>query len=437
MFTEKIPPGKNINFLIYVLPGLTCVFMAFSLCFIVYLSVSEDDEAHEQQRFLKHEYRNTLKDLSRALAKKDFSVDECLKLTLTLKRFSKNLPESSDKKRLLFDFFKFRRPKNTRNTLQVRTQILAEIETELKKSKSTLEQKNLSTLIVKLKNKLVDLRPKFLRADRKKRTQFMKARRDFLRNMLLLFITLSLVVSIFSLVFIRKYEKERMLSLQNAKNHRDSLKAIINSIPSVVVVTDKNTKIQYLNKTAMELVDGKNRDEFLNKSKNETFPFFTFCKDESEEEHKEKCHTEEGYIKKNEENIPVIRDIRPFHIQGQDFFIVSFFDLRPLKEAEKMKAQAKKYIQGLGEAISIQFKDWGFTRAEKEVGLLLLKGFSFKEIAKLRGTSEKTVRQQALIMYRKSGTEGRADFSAFFLEDLLLPLEEREEYPQPYLLPGS
>ena len=36
--------------------------------------------------------------------------------------------------------------------------------------------------------------------------------------------------------------------------------------------------------------------------------------------------------------------------------------------------------------------------------------------------SERTVRQHAVSVYRKSGLAGRAELSAFFLEDLLLPI---------------
>ncbi len=85
------------------------------------------------------------------------------------------------------------------------------------------------------------------------------------------------------------------------------------------------------------------------------------------------------------------------------------------------KSEAEKYLLGLGEAIDKQMSHWKFTPAEKEVGLLMLKGFSFKEVAEFRETSERTARQQSLYIYRKSGLGGRAEFSAFFLEDLLLP----------------
>jgi len=72
-----------------------------------------------------------------------------------------------------------------------------------------------------------------------------------------------------------------------------------------------------------------------------------------------------------------------------------------------------------------QFDRWGLTPAEREVALLQLKGLRHKAIAELRNTSERTVRQQALAIYRKSGLSGRTDLAAFFLEDLLLPTDVR------------
>jgi len=74
---------------------------------------------------------------------------------------------------------------------------------------------------------------------------------------------------------------------------------------------------------------------------------------------------------------------------------------------------------GMARVIQRQFDDWGLTQTEKEVAMLLLKGLSFKEIAAVRDTLEKTVRQQASSIYRKSGLGGRHAFSAWFIEDLL------------------
>ena len=91
-------------------------------------------------------------------------------------------------------------------------------------------------------------------------------------------------------------------------------------------------------------------------------------------------------------------------------------------EAQRWRGEAEEVLRGLGVAIGDQFERWGLSPAEREVALLLLKGLALKEIAELRATSERTVRQQALTVYRKAGLAGRAELSAFFLEDLLLPV---------------
>lgn len=93
-------------------------------------------------------------------------------------------------------------------------------------------------------------------------------------------------------------------------------------------------------------------------------------------------------------------------------------------EAARYRAEAREALQGLGAAIDSQFERWELTPAEREVGLLLLKGLSHREVAEVRATSEPTVRQQALMVYRKSGLRNRSELSAFFLEDLLLPRGE-------------
>ena len=66
-----------------------------------------------------------------------------------------------------------------------------------------------------------------------------------------------------------------------------------------------------------------------------------------------------------------------------------------------------------------QFETWKLTQTERQVAMLLLKGLSFKEIASVRNTLEKTVRQQASSIYKKADVSGRHAFSAWFIEDLL------------------
>ena len=80
----------------------------------------------------------------------------------------------------------------------------------------------------------------------------------------------------------------------------------------------------------------------------------------------------------------------------------------------------KKLMGEFSAIIQAQFAEWNFTQSEKEVALLLLKGLSLDEIAGVRDTKEKTVRQQASNLYKKAGLSGRHELVAYFFEDLLI-----------------
>lgn len=106
-------------------------------------------------------------------------------------------------------------------------------------------------------------------------------------------------------------------------------------------------------------------------------------------------------------------------------------------ERDAWRARAEKILRGLGEEIERQLTRWGLTPAERETALLLLKGYGHKEAAALLGKSERTVRQQAIAVYRKSGLAGRAELAAFFLEDLLLPAPGPTESEVSPVAPGD
>jgi DNA-binding CsgD family transcriptional regulator len=110
--------------------------------------------------------------------------------------------------------------------------------------------------------------------------------------------------------------------------------------------------------------------------------------------------------RQREEHVQVIRDLELARAQGQ-----------------RWRSEVRSHLDGLGAAIETQFSRWNLTEAEREVALLLLKGLSHKETAQVRGVSERTVREQSRSIYSKAGLTGRTALSAFFLEDLLAPIE--------------
>ena len=109
------------------------------------------------------------------------------------------------------------------------------------------------------------------------------------------------------------------------------------------------------------------------------------------------------------------------HLRSQNLALEKI--KKEIAEEKKHKAQAggegQEAREKLGEIIRQQFQRWQLTSGEQEVALLLLKGLSFKEIAGVRETHEKTVRQQASGIYKKADVSGRHAFSAWFIEDFL------------------
>ena len=101
---------------------------------------------------------------------------------------------------------------------------------------------------------------------------------------------------------------------------------------------------------------------------------------------------------------------------------------RSSEDLKRWQEKSADILRGLGEKIDEQLNEWSLSSAEKDVALLLIKGLSTKELAHVRGTSEKTVRQQASQIYAKANLVNRAELAAFFLEDLLLPQSAEAEH---------
>lgn len=70
-----------------------------------------------------------------------------------------------------------------------------------------------------------------------------------------------------------------------------------------------------------------------------------------------------------------------------------------------------------------QFDDWHLTPTEKNVALLVIKGFSNAEIARLRGTTESTVKSQLTSIFRKTGLATRQQLTTYLIEDLMAAVE--------------
>lgn len=111
----------------------------------------------------------------------------------------------------------------------------------------------------------------------------------------------------------------------------------------------------------------------------------------------------------HEEKLALVRDLATARAEGNGW-----------------RNKVRSHLNGLKAGVDQQFQDWNMTPAEREVGLLLLKGLSHREIASLRANTEATVRQQAQSIYRKANLPGKTAFVAYFLEDLFVPEDEMD-----------
>jgi DNA-binding CsgD family transcriptional regulator len=87
-------------------------------------------------------------------------------------------------------------------------------------------------------------------------------------------------------------------------------------------------------------------------------------------------------------------------------------------ELKAWNSKTKLLRENLHTAIREQFQEWQLTRAEAEVGFLIVRGYDFSQIASLLKKSERTVRQQAIAIYGKTGFRNRAELTGFFLEGI-------------------
>ena len=73
----------------------------------------------------------------------------------------------------------------------------------------------------------------------------------------------------------------------------------------------------------------------------------------------------------------------------------------------------------MGSVIERFFAEWHLTTAERDVAMLLIKGYDNEAIARLRGRAAGTVRAQCARIYAKAGVDGRSQLLSIFMEELL------------------
>ncbi len=79
---------------------------------------------------------------------------------------------------------------------------------------------------------------------------------------------------------------------------------------------------------------------------------------------------------------------------------------RALKARHTAEERLRRASGAFADLLEERFAEWGLTAAERDVALFAIKGMSTADIARLRSTSEGTVKAQTNAIYRKAGSAG-------------------------------
>jgi DNA-binding CsgD family transcriptional regulator len=93
--------------------------------------------------------------------------------------------------------------------------------------------------------------------------------------------------------------------------------------------------------------------------------------------------------------------------------------IRTLLRNRDMETRLREVSGAFADLLEERFAQWGLTRSERDVAWFTIKGMSIAEIARLRQTSEGTVKAHSNAIYRKAGVSGRTQLLSLFIEDLL------------------
>jgi len=87
--------------------------------------------------------------------------------------------------------------------------------------------------------------------------------------------------------------------------------------------------------------------------------------------------------------------------------------------SSRVEAQLRAASGAFMELVNARFTEWALTPAEREVALFAMKGMSLHDIARIRSTSDGTVKAQSNAIYRKAEVTGRPQLLSLFIDELM------------------
>jgi DNA-binding CsgD family transcriptional regulator len=109
---------------------------------------------------------------------------------------------------------------------------------------------------------------------------------------------------------------------------------------------------------------------------------------------------------------------------------------RSLRRTARVEEQLRIASDAFHAVLMSKFDEWQLTPSERDNALLIVKGFSIAEMARIRNKSEGTIKAQNSSIYQKSGLAGRVQLVTHFIEELtadewIRPLRDAETDDDP------
>jgi DNA-binding CsgD family transcriptional regulator len=101
-----------------------------------------------------------------------------------------------------------------------------------------------------------------------------------------------------------------------------------------------------------------------------------------------------------------------------------WFRIDHLKKYDREGFDPERWYYAFKVMFDKEFSKWSFTKAEKEVGGLLLTGLAQEDIAEIRKTSLKTVKNQTTVIYEKAQVKNGKELMSYFIQKLLPSSDE-------------
>ena len=100
-----------------------------------------------------------------------------------------------------------------------------------------------------------------------------------------------------------------------------------------------------------------------------------------------------------------------------------YFEIRYLRRLLRHQSRLQEGLSiassAMHDIVLDLFGKWKLTPSEREVAMLMIKGFPIAEIARIRGGAEGTVKAHLNSIYRKSGSGSRGEMLSLLIDPLM------------------